>query len=352
MKNLIFRIAPRLLVLTALSFHANLFAKEAQLDLDLLCKDLAAKTENHSKSLKRSGYIEKPRRHRKGVLRARTTYRGCEMDLPWIQQVKSALCSSGSPRSFSEAELASINTPEMMLFYIAGAGDFNAYLAETLFNPANLDGREGNDLKGMNWSGRLLNKLFEGLGDSLREQTQIHYYAGSGFKRLEAGASAKACIQDSYRYLKALSQLSYAQTMPKFVLAGYSNGAALSVKYQEDLGNEDVSFDLVFSIDPVPQTHKYLFSSYKSPIGEKHSLTKKLVNVYQTKDFGSMPPLKLRGRSVVNADKNLEINCENWEGGIWRNSVQMDCSGDKNHVAIMYSLKVLDLFIEELRGLF
>ena len=305
------------------------------------CKSLEFKSATYERAQRNGGrlYSIDPVSRRRRMTK---TYRGCKMDLDWIKNIRGFLCENAEDNSPEQ----SLGIPKHLMFYIAGAGDFNASAIVKDIAPINLTGDEGNDLVGGNWSGSFLRKA---LSKKFKEDSQIFYYAGSGFKSNKGGPSALQCLEDLNLYFGALEQILPDVKLPKIILAGYSNGAALAVEYQEELGSQGMEIDLVFAIDPVVQTHKFLFESAQSPIGQRHPLTKRLVTYRQTRDYGSLYPLKLRGRQVVGADTNQELSCENTTS--LNGQSPMNCDGFGNHISILKTNELLNAFKEELETL-
>lgn len=233
-------------------------------------------------------------------------YRGCRSDTPWMQEVRNALCDNNKSKS-GELDLGKINVPETMLFLFDGAGDFNASAGKRM-GAVNLDGSEGKDLGIGGYGG---GRLFEAVVNhkSCSSNTEIHYHSGSGFHKRENFSSALACAKEISEYLEVLKGLDHP-VETKWITFGYSNGGALALEFQNELGDLGIPQDLVISIDPIVQALLYPFASTKNDINKRNENTKRLVNIFQNTDINSIPYLKLRGRPVSGADENILVSTE------------------------------------------
>lgn len=311
-------------------------------ELDALCKRFSKQSKKYVKSNNGKDLITS--RIGPKNIPTKKAYAGCNMDQPWIEAMGRSLCDGDKGRAYSYSELINLKLPERVLFFIGGAAGFNAEKAVKSFAPDNLTGTEGKDLIGSNYTGFFLSQTLEAAKWS--KDDLIYLYAGSGFKRTQSGESALQCIQDLYQFKDALSTRAPRLKFPKIALAGYSNGGALAVEYQDELGDKGISLDLVFAIDPIVQTHKYLFEDSDSPIGQKHPLTKRLISTFQKNDYGTFYPLELRGREVTDADINLELKRENTLNELGYSPLLSD--GKRSHIRILSTNLLRNLFTTEL----
>ncbi len=254
-------------------------------------------------------------------------YKGCRFDTPWIKNLYETVCDGSRVNALEtiQASVAKIKIPKVIMFFFDGASDFNASRAFSLLRPVNLDGSEGNDMAGNGNGLSALNSFLNSTDSAIRKyrnDIELHYHSGSGFKQRENYASAVTCANESKYYLKVLEELkNNSAPMPQWFVMGFSNGGSLTLDFQDD-----VSVDLAITIDPIVQTSSYLFHKMKSTIGKKNSKTKRLVNYYQSTDKDSLPGFQLRGKPVVGADVNYELTPKN---------SSLNPAGSYNHLYIV-----------------
>ncbi len=308
--------------------HSNVdFCKSANLKAKL-SKEASENKGMLKKRIKRPGdKIPKTRRF---------FFRGCRHDIKWMKRVRSTLCDNDIKKSQIEKEnLSEIQLPKMIFFMFDGAADFNAERGNSI-NAVNLDGTEGNDLGYGNANGlrqiiRQVNDQDTILGKNWNN-IQFHYHTASGFKGRENQVSAEKCMKEMANYITELRKIDKSIEMPKLTFMGYSNGAYMGLAFQKKMSDLGISFDLVFTVDPVEQTLFFYPGKLKKFRGKKAKNTKRLINFYQLDDFGSLPPLKLRGRPVKGADINLKLS--------YLESSSMYETGQYSHVTILRTQQV------------
>jgi hypothetical protein len=267
-------------------------------------------------------------------------FRGCRFDIPWMQEMRLSLCENNSG-------IQDIQIPEYIFFVFDGAADFDAQRATSILDIANLDGSEGRDMGrgNMNGGSFFLNKLKD---QELikKEKLQVHYHASSGFHERENFRSAIGCAKEMDRYFDMAKSLNPNLSEPKLITFGYSNGGVNAIKFQKDITKRAVKrpADLVITIDPIPKAAAFLFKQGSEFEGKRDRQTKRFINLYQDVDYGSFHNLKLRGRKVKNADKNIHVTHENSPYSIYRD-------GAIAHLTIIDSLIVENTFNCELAKL-
>lgn len=271
---------------------------------------------------------------------------GCSHRVPWIKNLKSIVCNKDIQTEASIVnKLDSMKFPNKIIFFFAGASDFNSKRVKAMIDPVNLTGWEGRDLIGANVTGKMFKKVFYRKGSPLkREDFLIQYYAGSEFKRRHSRKTGRACARQTFEYFNFIKRYNKTGDIPaKVIVAGYSNGGAMAIDTQIYLGNLGHSVDLVLSLDPIVKASRFIFTSKKGHYRKKHKNTKRLVNFYQRRDLGSLMGIPLRGHPVRDADENIRVNCKTSKG--------MRCNGWWNHIQITRSSAVVDTIIDELATL-
>lgn len=226
-------------------------------------------------------------------------HRGCRK-IDWMTQARKAICEGSE-------DLASVQLPEKFLFVFDGFGGFNPKLGVE-FGAVNLSGEEENDFgKGY---GKGISSFMKAFTDAnVQKKTfQLHYHATSGFQSRENLASALACAAEMKEYVDVIQMLSPRSELPQWVVFGFSNGGDRATEFQSKMAKrKKLEIDLVLTVDPVAQWGSFLFDQLKKTIGEKHDLTKRLVNLYQTVDRTSFPKIGLNGKPVRKATHNVHI---------------------------------------------
>ncbi len=299
-------------------------------DLKKFCKDSDAKLKLAKEASENNGWISKEKPRRKGGPKKYMKYYfdGCHYQTTWIRETHEALCKGDEVKSsLNQDQINRINYPKNILFFFDGAGDFNAEIAEDYIDPINLTGDEGRDLLGSrNGLKALFGMLnirtlgsFRGYSTSynhplqeVKKDLEIHYHPGSGLKGREDYASAKSCALQTKQNLDVLAEFRDIDT--KWLVMGFSNGGKLALDFQEDASDNDISIDLAFVMDPIAQAITYHLDKLNDTIGEKAPQTKRLINIYQSTDYGSLKGFELRGKPVVGADENYELGDLGYDG--------------------------------------
>lgn len=268
-------------------------------------------------------------------------FRGCRYDVGWMRATRELLCGSGP------TEKAALELPRAIMFFFDGAAQFNAARGFAL-GAVNLDGSEGKDIVGGGDGIEALERFSADEAHAFareRSGIQLHYHPSSGFVQRENYLSAVACVREMQDYLEALRAQRLLTHEPRWVFSGYSNGGYLALELQRELGPRLGAVDLVLTVDPIRQVNGYIQGSFSPTIGERAASTRRLVNVYQNEDYGSLPPLRFRSRPVVGADENRHLRTE-LEPEVFPRQ------GHKAHVLIMKSALVEEIFHRELAALF
>lgn len=287
--------------------------RPSDLKLENYCKFAKEELKLSELASRNNGKISIKYRKRGRLKKKLKLYKGCRYDTPWISKMYSTIChSDGSVRTNITSEIIdSLDYPSAILFFFDGAGDFNAGQAKYSLNPVNLDGSEGIELFMGNANGlRALREMYTTSSHPLntyKREIELHYHSSAGFGTRENYGSAVSCAHDTKYYLDVLKNNRNGQVQTKWMGMGYSNGGSNIIDFQNDLEGK-ISFDLIFSIDPVVQTIFYPFHSIKEYLGSRSKSTKRLVNIYQQEDTASLPPLDLRGKPVEGADINLQVS--------------------------------------------
>jgi hypothetical protein len=259
-------------------------------------------------------------------------YRGCRYDTPWLENTYNAICERNKSRSqesdILKEEISKIEIPQYFMFFFDGAGDFNAEYAKQILSPVNLDGSEGNDLGLGNILG--LNHLVkmhapEQPLNSMESKLELHYHSGSGFHQRENYSSAISCAKEIKDYLNIIKNFRN-NLDSKWIAMGFSNGGSLAVDFQNEVTENNISIDLVLTIDPIKQALLFPINALSETIGKRNKKTKRFINVFQNSDIGSLPVINLRGKPVLYADKNYHVDTE---GTI------LNKSGNENHFNII-----------------
>jgi hypothetical protein len=241
------------------------------------------------------------------------TYHGCRYDTPWIQDLYSNLCDGDRPKhTINITNIENIKLPEYTLYFFDGAGDFDASYGKDELEAVNVNGKEGKALwiGGTNGS-TALNWFLKSSIHPLkihRDRFDLYYFSSSGLTQMHNYTSAKACAKTTSYYQNLLEMLNPNFKRTKWLLMGFSNGAAQVLDFQSVLYGLNENIELLFSLDPVAQPVKFPVASLYKEIGKKGQNTKRLVNIYQQSDFGSLKPLYLRGKPVKNADENILLD--------------------------------------------
>lgn len=329
-------------IYTALTLF-SCFSAFAAVDMDEFCSDAHKEATYSEEAVNNDGkYKIRIRRAGEKIPRTRLkTYRGCRYDVEWMSEVRDLACSGDEKRE--DIDLSTVNIPKNFIFIFDGAGDFNANRAvHSNLKPVNLDGSEGRDVFMGNFNGgrRFATRLEPYLSNS-----EVHYHASSGLHKREGYLSAYQCGKQIKKYLDVVSDNTDVKNKSKWLTLGFSNGGVLATEFQYDMGQNDISIDLSISVDPVEQALMYFPSKIWSTVGDKkHKQTKRMVNIYQTDDFDSMPGFELRGKPVKGADVNIEVS--------HRNDSAMSKDGDMNHLVILRSNVFKSVFDCELKKFF
>ena len=248
-----------------------------------------------------------------------------------MKKINESLCSEGYEDL--ESDLYE-NLPKAIVFYFDGMGDFNAKDAKS-FGAQNLDGTEGNDLGMGNANGlRSLKNVFGSyyyntseLKNMWKKYVAFNYYSSSGLHSKENFKSAINCYEEISKYLKLIKKIDKERILPKIVVMGYSNGAYNTLDFQLIASEKFYPIDLVVTVDPIEQALTFPLGKLKSFRGSKSKYPKKLINFYQTDDYGSLPVLRLTGRPVKNTKYNFKMDST-------IDSIMSD-DGRKNHIYIL-----------------
>ena len=241
-------------------------------------------------------------------------FKGCRFDISWMQKARKVICED-------DGDLSEVIIPQYFIYVFDGAADFSAQGALNILPMANLDGSEGDDMgKGHMNGGRFFLKQLRDQNYLNLEETQIQYYASSGFHKRENYSHAKACMKETDNYLDYLGKVKPDFKRPKFISLGFSNGGVNATHMQKDMARKsmDRPVDLAFTLDPIEKAVKFLFVQHTKYRGKKHKATKRFVNLYQTVDHSSWGNLHLRGKPVKNADLNIHITRENSPDSIYK----------------------------------
>ena len=264
------------------------------------------------------------------------SYKGCDISTGWMKKTYEYYC-------LEKGDLSEIDFPKNILFFFEGAGDFNARKANQTLNPINIDGTEGKDFGLGNGNGlNSLVNIYKNSRLNLREKIELHYHAGSGYLPEENFYNAIACSKQIFEMQSIIQE--EIEFDFNLITIGYSNGAALSVAYQNWISRMNRSVELAMTIDPVAQILAYPIFKLKKTIGKRNIKTKRFINVYQNSDFGSLPVFRLRGKPVKNADLNKLLKHSDIDSGL-------NESGRANHVLITRSRFVTNLLTCELDNL-
>tara|TARA_Y100000768_G_scaffold388243_1_gene383013 strand:+ start:20866 stop:22032 length:1167 start_codon:yes stop_codon:yes gene_type:complete len=246
---------------------------------------------------------------------AEVYYRGCRYDIEWMQSLRESLCLSGTARPSPDTDLFNqSNPPNNIVFLFDGAGGFEAEQAHRWYNAVNLDGSEGADWNFGHMMG--MDAIWPSVEEVLGgEGYQLHYHNSSGFMRRENVDSASSCAKQMSEYIDIYNSLSSEQADTKWIALGFSNGGDRVLEIEDELGEIDRGFDLVFTIDPITQYGDFIFSGLTNTIGSRNERTGRFVNFYQQNDLGSHEvfgiELQLEGKPVRRADVNYLVTHEN-----------------------------------------
>lgn len=255
-------------------------------------------------------------------------YKGCRFDIPWMQKTREVICEDNG-------DLSEIIVPSYFIYVFDGAADFSASGALSILPIANLDGSEGDDMgKGNMNGGRFFLRELRDQDYLNLEETQIQYYASSGFHNRENYSSARACMKETDNYLDYLGKVKTDYKKPKFISLGFSNGGVNATYMQRDMARKSMKrpVDLAFTLDPIAKATAFLFVQGTQYRGEKHEATKRFVNLYQTVDHSSWGNLKLRGKPVKNADLNIHITRESSPEAILRDGAYAHLSMSGSYI--------------------
>lgn len=271
-------------------------------------------------------------------------YRGCTQEINWLEDLRKHYCEQDSPiRSSRNSLPRGLRVPSHLVFLFDGAADFNAPAGHEM-GAINLDGSEGVELGRGNFHGGGVFADYLGKdADILPTSRQLHYHASSGFHSRENYDSAHACFNLMDMYLDFAKKNKSNVRQPKLVGIGYSNGAYNILHFQDIANRANRPFNLLISIDPIPQAHLFAINKISSVIPARSSRTGRLINAFQNTDHSSIPGLHLRGRPVQNASVNIEVTHENDD--------YMKEDGHKNHVRIRKTETVKNMLECELKKL-
>lgn len=271
-------------------------------------------------------------------------YRGCSQEIPWIEKLRTHFCEFNEPKAESLKEIPySVGVPSLFVFFFDGGADFNAKKGKEL-GAINLDGSEGNDMNFGNFNGgRYFGPYIGKRSYYMPSDRQLHYHASSGLHSNENYESARSCYLLMDRYLDFYEKIKGEKAETKISVMGFSNGAQLALKFQGVAKKAKRYIDLLISVDPVPQAAFFHINKIKSLVKRRDKRTKRLINIFQNDDYGSLPPLKLRGRPVKGADYNFRLsNKSDW---------QLSPDGQFNHLKILQTNSFRTIMDCELKAL-
>jgi hypothetical protein len=248
------------------------------------------------------------------------TFIGCEKASQWRKNAFKKLCHEGRLKEDYQTKLQDLypgfKMPKAMLFFFDGFGDYDPKegKAAGAINTGkhdfhdNLLGDSGNT-NGLKIYNKAKSKENHPLN---KENIDFFYYHSGVFQNNHGQKGAEACFTQMQRDFNHLKSIYPSLERPKNIIMGYSNGGAVALNFQDNMGDDQFPIDLVIAMDPVPRLLGYVAKAAfdVNSLTNRHPNTKRLISFYQTKDFDSQPGLKIRGDKVSGADENYHISAE------------------------------------------